>query len=144
LVLDEILTRCHYYRSVCGLDAVARYGVGGIVVRVGNVGAVVVPRELGRRTLARLLYPGPVVLSGDRCGQPQWTLLTGPAQRGLEAASLAMLSLADARLLSAGDEIWLPSPHQVGLTWRDGLPIDAYRPSSEDVVEAIRAARSAR
>ncbi|MGY4102060.1 hypothetical protein ACW2Q0_21290 [Nocardia sp. R16R-3T] len=142
--LDEILTRCRYYRTVCSLDAVARGGAEGIVLRVGNVGAVVVPQALGRRTLARLPYPGPIVVSEDRREQPQWTLLTSPAQRRLEAASLAMLSLTDARLLSAGDEIRLPAPHDVGRTWLNGLPTDAYRPSSEDVVEAIRAARFAR
>ncbi|MEV0298192.1 hypothetical protein [Nocardia sp. NPDC050710] len=115
---------------------------GEIVLRAGAVGAVEMPSELGRRVLARLAHPGPVVVAVDERAQEWWTMLTAPVHHNLcDCATFAMLAATRARLVPYGHEIRLPAPRDTTRRWLDGNPADAYRPAPEDVVEAIRVCR---
>lgn len=91
----------------------------------GLVGALTMPRELGRRVLASLrvrMLAGPVVEHPHR---QRWTFLTGPGHTLAESVNADLLRLR-ASVASPGDDMILPSPEDERL----GLWLWVYSPEA--------------
>ncbi|MFD4433283.1 hypothetical protein [Nocardia sp. NPDC058497] len=141
LPVDKVIHRASTYRNACGFDAFVRESTSQIVLRTGTVGAIELPSEVGRRVIAALAWPGPVIVHTDTA-QPTMTILTGPVPIHLRSgASFAALSAAGAVLVPDRDEVLLPSPRDPARRWLPHEPLDPYRPTAEVVVTTISACR---
>ncbi|CAM4378294.1 DNA-directed RNA polymerase subunit beta [Nocardia ninae] len=139
--VDRILDRCRYYREVCAISAYMREG--GIFMRVGAVGGVRMPSTLGVRVREKLPCRGPVVVEFDRQSRAWWTMLTGFAGPHLsECEMFALLAASEAMVIPLGHEVRLPVPRDPIFRWLVDKPVDAFRPSPDDVVDAVLACKA--
>ncbi|OLZ45974.1 hypothetical protein BS330_38790 [Amycolatopsis keratiniphila subsp. nogabecina] len=111
--------RCAFYRNEYCLPAVVDPVARRIVLPVGGlVGAVSMPRDLGRRVLAGLrvrMLGGPVI---ERPRTERWTFITGPGHKPNEAVFADLLRFG-ASVAPLGDHVVLPSPDDERLDlWR--------------------------
>ncbi|BDU01730.1 DNA-directed RNA polymerase subunit beta [Nocardia sputorum] len=138
---DTPLTRCRFYREICGLPARVQPEIGSIIVPAGSVGAVTMPHQLGAAVEGRMqnlgMRLGPIV-SHPR--SKRWTFLIVPdvPDENRLFAELFRLNVSVSR---HGAQIALPSPaaRQAGFRVWVTPPRDAFRPSGMAVIESIRA-----
>ncbi|WP_040777784.1 hypothetical protein [Nocardia pneumoniae] len=144
---DTPLTRCRFYREVCGLAAVVQPEAGGrIIVPTGSVGAITMPAPLGARVknhmLDRKVGLGPIV-SHPR--SKRWSFLARPDVPD-DTKLFAELFRLNVSVSPFGAQIALPSPTSGPISFRTWVhaPRDLFRPSGLAVVDSIRACSAVR
>lgn len=138
---DTPVSRCEFYRRICGIPATVQPETGRITFHAGSVVAITMPGHLGqavrRRMGARSQELGPIV-SHPR--SRRWSFL---ARHDIpdEAGLFAELFRLDVSITPVGAEIALPSPGEThpGLRVWVRPPNDTFRPSAAVVVETLRA-----
>ncbi|WP_156959417.1 hypothetical protein [Nocardia sp. BMG51109] len=124
-----------HYRNVCALPA--RTDGRMITARVGEVGAVMLPIDVGHPLhirLRQLLASCPVMSHADK----MLTFLTHGGF-GSDPSGKALLAGQGGRLVEDGHQISLPSPitETTGnLRWAEP-PVDAFRPRTDTVLEIL-------
>lgn len=140
IMADTLETRCDFYRTVCGLDALVQPDFERIIVTVGgDLGAVSAPAELAARTKVQLLRGG--VRIGPIVSHPrssQWTFLVCP-HITIDIALHAALFRHDVSVSAAGSQVALPSPVRRHLGFRCWAvaPTDTYRTASTVVIATV-------
>ncbi|MGK8555239.1 DNA-directed RNA polymerase subunit beta [Nocardia gipuzkoensis] len=138
---DTPLTRCRFYRQVCGLAAVVQPEAGGrIIVPTGSVGAITMPARLGasvkNQMLNRNMRLGPIV-SHPR--SKRWSFLARPDVPD-DVKLFAELFRLNVSVSPFGAQIALPSPTSGSISFRTWVqaPRDSFRPSGIVVIAAVR------
>ncbi|MGW4769886.1 DNA-directed RNA polymerase subunit beta [Nocardia sp. NPDC004278] len=139
---DTPVSRCRFYRQICGLAAVVQPELGRIIVPASSdVGAVTLPAALAARVKiylqSRSERLGPV-LSHPR--SKRWTYLVVPDIPD-EVGLFAELFRHNVSVVRWGAQIALPSPTARDAGFRAWVvpPQDTFRPSGRVIVDAIRA-----
>jgi len=136
---DTVVSRCAYYRRICGLPAGIQSSRSRIVVRAGMIGAITMPGSLGRRVrddlLHRRMILGPVICH-VRSGR--LTYLCRPDLPD-DVRLFSKLFALNVSIVPPGGEIALPSPADSRSEYRCWivLPRDTFRPSGLVLVDAI-------
>lgn len=130
-------TRCEFYRSICSLPTVIDPVTGGITMRAGLVGAVMMPTELAQRVKTSLDVRGVAPLS--IVGHPRadmWSFLVRDDIRPIgDPDEVARLWKARVVVIRDGD-IALPSPvsdPQMDRIWVSPAT-STFRPSGAVVI----------
>lgn len=145
LTADTPVSRCQFYRLVCGFPAVLQPEVGRIFVRAGRVGAITMPSPLGgavKTLMQRRKTPVGPIISHTRANR--WTFLVQPDVPGHPLfRELFGLNVAVA---PPGAQILLPSPVDVRAGVRAWVqpPRSTLLPSGMVVVGIVRACLAAR
>ncbi|WP_405166294.1 DNA-directed RNA polymerase subunit beta [Nocardia sp. NBC_01499] len=138
---DTPVSRCVYYRLVCGLAAnIDPPGSGRITFLAGGTGALTMPGTLGsvlRQHMQRHgVAVGPIVL---HVGSNRWTFLVRPDVPDDDTRLFNQLFPLNVSIVRAG-AIALPSPTGEpgggSRRWIE-LPRNTFRPSARVVVDAI-------
>lgn len=137
---DTLMSRCRFYREVCGLPARVQPQLRQIFIPSGSVGGITVPAELGASIKVQMqghgTRPGPIV-SHPR--SKRWTFLVIPDVPNDDMALFGELFRLNASVARLGTQIALPSPaDRHGFRVWVRPPRDSCRPSGLDVIEAIR------
>ncbi|MFI9410321.1 DNA-directed RNA polymerase subunit beta [Nocardia gamkensis] len=138
---DTPVSRCRYYRQVCGLPAIVDPPeLGRIVIRAGIVWALMMPAHLGQLVKIDLQRRGHDI--GPIMSHPRsqrWSYLVRPDLPNDDSLFAEMFRL-DVSIVRAGGEIALPSPTDRCALFRHWIepPRSAYRPSGQLVLAAIR------
>ncbi|MFF7943602.1 DNA-directed RNA polymerase subunit beta [Nocardia gamkensis] len=138
---DTPLSRCHYYRQVCGLPAtVDPPQIGRIIVRTGMVWAITMPAVLGQHVKAWMQYHGHElgpILSHPR--SKRWTFIIRPDLPD-DVPLFAEMFRLNVSIIRYGGTIALPSPADRGTRFRAWVtrPDTTFRPSGRVIVAAIR------
>ncbi|MFF7940502.1 DNA-directed RNA polymerase subunit beta [Nocardia gamkensis] len=138
---DTPVSRCRYYRQVCGLPAIVDPPeLGRIVIRAGIVWALMMPAHLGQLVKIDLQRRGHGI--GPIMSHPRsqrWSYLVRPDLPNDDSLFAEMFRL-DVSIVRAGGEIALPSPIDRCALFRHWIepPRSAYRPSGQLVLAAIR------
>lgn len=138
---DTLMSRCRFYREVCGLPARVQPQLRQIFIPSGSVGGITVSAELGASIKVQMqghgTRPGPIV-SHPR--SKRWTFLVIPDVPNDDMALFGELFRLNASVARLGARIALPSPaDRHGFRVWVQPPHDSYRPSGLAVIEAIRA-----
>jgi hypothetical protein len=108
---DTPVSRCRYYRQVCGLPAIVDPPeLGRIVIRAGIVWALMMPAHLGQLVKIDLQRRGHDI--GPIMSHPRsqrWSYLVRPDLPNDDSLFAEMFRL-DVSIVRAGGEIALPSP----------------------------------
>lgn len=138
---DTPLSRCHYYRQVCGLPAIVDPPqIGRIVVRTGMVWGITMPAILGQHVKVWMQDQGHElgpILSHPR--SKRWTFIIRPDLPD-DVPLFAEMFRLNVSIIRYGGMIALPSPADRGTKFRAWIthPYTAFRPSGCVVVAAIR------
>ncbi len=138
---DTLVSRCRFYREVCGLPARVQPQLRQLFIPSGSVGGITTPAELGAAVKSHMqgrgLQIGPIV-SHPR--SKRWTFLVVPDVPGDDMALFGELFRLNASVSRLGAQIALPSPaDRHGFRVWVRPPRDSYRPSGLAVIESIRA-----
>lgn len=138
---DTLMSRCRFYREVCGLPARVQPQLRQLFIPSGSVGGITVPAELGAAVKSHMqgrgLQIGPII-SHPR--SKRWTFLVVPDVPGDDMTLFAELFRLNASVARLGAQIALPSPaDRHGFRVWVQPPRDSYRPSGLAVIESIRA-----
>ncbi|MEU2038274.1 DNA-directed RNA polymerase subunit beta [Nocardia niwae] len=146
LVHDTVLSRCRFYREICGLPARIQPQLRQIFIPSGSVGGITVPAELGAAVKGHMRVHGfrlGPILSHPR--SKRWTFLVVPDVSTDDIALSGELFRLNASVARLGAQIALPSPaDRHGFRVWVQPPRDSYRPSGMAVIESIRACASPR
>ncbi|CAM4096927.1 DNA-directed RNA polymerase subunit beta [Nocardia ninae] len=140
---DTAVSRCVYYRLVCGLPAnIDPPGSGRLTFPAGSTGVLTMPGSLGgalRTYMQRHgVAVGPIVAHG---GSNRWSFLVRPDVPDDDTRVFNDLFRLNVMIVRKGT-IPLPSPPEElrgGSRWWIEPPCNTFRPSGRVVVEAIRA-----
>ncbi|MGK8510617.1 DNA-directed RNA polymerase subunit beta [Nocardia asiatica] len=138
---DTPVSRCQYYRQVCGLPAIVDPPqLGRIVVRAEIVWALMMPAHLGQLVKGDLQRRGHGI--GPIMSHPRsrrWSYLVRPDLPNDDSLFAEMFRL-DVSVVRAGGEIALPSPADKCARFRQWIepPRGAYRASGQLIVASIR------
>ncbi|MFG1791567.1 DNA-directed RNA polymerase subunit beta [Nocardia sp. NPDC049149] len=139
---DTPLTRCSYYREMCGLPAkIDPPTLGRITFRAGSIGALTMPAPLGDTVRMHMLSHGstvgPIIAN---LGSNRWTYLIRPDLPDTDVRLSFELERADVTVVRTGS-IVLPSPTAESWAQRRWirLPHNSVRSSGLRVVEVVRA-----
>ncbi|WP_063821002.1 hypothetical protein [Nocardia araoensis] len=138
---DTPVSRCRYYRQVCGLPAIIDPPeLGRIIIRAGIVWGLMMPAHLGQLVKIDLQRRGHDI--GPIMSHPRshrWSYLVRPDLPNDDGLFAEMFRL-DVSIVRAGGEIALPSPTDQCARFRHWIepPRCAYRPSGQSIVESIR------
>ncbi|WP_051175544.1 hypothetical protein [Nocardia exalbida] len=141
VLTDTPVSRCRFYREVCGLPARIDGPSGRMFLPSGSVGAITVPAQLGavvKIRMQKLGDPAGPIISHPR--SKRWTLLVRP-DIPHDMPLFSELFRLNATLVPIGAQIALPSPADgVGDRFRvwAQAPSDSYRPGALAVIGAIR------
>ncbi len=143
---DTLMSRCRFYREVCGLPARVQPQLRQLFIPSGSVGGVTVPAELGAAVKGHMqgcgLPPGPIV-SHPR--SKRWTFLVVPDVPNDDVVLFGELFRLNASVSRLGAQIALPSPmDRHGFRVWVQPPRDSYRPSGLAVIESVRACAGTR
>ncbi|MBF6435661.1 DNA-directed RNA polymerase subunit beta [Nocardia cyriacigeorgica] len=137
---DSAISRCLFYRRMCGLPCAVDSGTGRIILTVGSVTGVTLPADLGRSMLdrstdCRQLDVGPII-SHPRSGR--WTILVQSNVADYREV-FGRLYRLDATLAPLGAQIALPSPADEGSAWRRWVrpPSRGDLPLATVVIDAL-------
>lgn len=141
LVHDSLISRCRFYREICGLPARIQPQLRQLFIPSGSVGGITVPAELGAAVKGHMrvhgVRPGPIV-SHPR--SKRWTFLVVPDVPTDDIALFGELFRFNASVARLGAQIGLPSPaDRHGLRVWVQPPRDSYRPSGMAVIDSVRA-----
>lgn len=136
---DTPLTRCRYYRLVCGLPAhIDPPALGWISFAVGSTAAVTVPAPLGqqvRRHMRQMSSEVGPIIAHPRSNR--WTWLVRPDIPEDDTRLFAEMFRLNVHICRTGAAIALPSPAQAIRHWVEP-PHSTFRPSGLLVVDAVR------
>ncbi|BDT98377.1 hypothetical protein IFM12276_14060 [Nocardia sputorum] len=140
------MSRCRFYREICGLPARIDPQLFRIFIPSGSVGGITVPAEIGAAVKGHMRVhgtrPGPVV-SHPR--SKRWTFLVVPDMPADDIALFGELFRLNASASRLGAQIALPSPaDRHGFRVWVQPPRDSHRPSAMAVIESIRACARSR
>ncbi|MBF6216201.1 DNA-directed RNA polymerase subunit beta [Nocardia puris] len=144
---DTPVSRCRYYRTVCGLPAAVRDGTGRISFTTNLVWAISMPADVGHAVkldLERRQRDGGPIISHPR--SHTWTMLVRSDIPLREVPDIAQLRRFGVQVLRRGHEIVLPSPTDRGAQVRAWItaPCSTFRPSGMVALESVRMALASR